>query len=333
MAAVNPFLSLLGSIGPVLADGAMGTSLFAAGLESGDPPELWNVDHVEKVRRIHDDYVAAGCDIILTNSFGGNALRLQLHNLQDRVVELNAAAARVARSAAEGTERNVVVAGSMGPTGELLEPMGGLTPERCAEVFADQARGLIEGGADVLWLETLSDLGEVRGAIAGIRTVTDLPVVATMSFDTAGRTMMGVKAADMATQLAALGVAAMGANCGNNLADTEAALARMAEANTGVPLIGKANAGIPEWKGTGLVYSGTPEVMGAHAHRLHALGVKVIGGCCGSSHEHLALMRGVLDGTIPVPEVEVAAPAVMAVGTGDSRAGEGRRRRRRPVAG
>ncbi len=323
MTAANPFLTLLRSPGPVLADGAMGTSLFAAGLESGDPPEMWNIDHPDRVLQIHAGYVAAGSDILLTNSFGGNALRLKLHGLQDRVVELNQAAAQLARRAADAAERPVAVAGSMGPTGELLEPMGLLTDALCQKVFADQARGLEAGGADVLWLETLSDLGEVRGAISGIRTVSSLPVVVTMSFDTAGRTMMGVQARDMAMQLAELGVAALGANCGNNLADTEAALLKMAEAETGVPLVGKANAGIPEWKGTGLVYSGTPEVMGAHAHRLSQQHVKIIGGCCGSSDDHLRFMRGVIDGVLPVPEV--------AVGTASATAGSGisRPRRRR----
>ncbi|NNF56245.1 MAG: betaine--homocysteine S-methyltransferase [Acidimicrobiales bacterium] len=318
MAVANAFLSLLGSSGPVLADGAMGTSLFAAGLESGDPPEMWNLDHPDRVLQIHADYVAAGSEILLTNSFGGNALRLKLHGLQERVVELNQAAAQLARRAADTAERPVVVAGSMGPTGELLEPMGLLTHELCQMVFADQARGLESGGADVLWLETLSDLGEVRDAISGIRTVSSLPLVVTMSFDTAGRTMMGVHARDMAMQLAELGVAAIGANCGNNLADTEAALLEMAQADTGVPLVGKANAGIPEWKGTGLVYSGTPEVMGAHAHRLTQQHVKIIGGCCGSSHEHLRLMRGVIDGVIPVPDVAVGT-ASTPVGSANTR--------------
>jgi 5-methyltetrahydrofolate--homocysteine methyltransferase len=264
--------------------------------------------------------------VLLTNSFGGNAFRLKLHGLQDRVVALNEAAAALARAVADSAQRPVVVAGSMGPTGELLEPMGSMTPEMCSAAFAEQAEGLVLGGADVLWLETLSDLGEVTAAIEGIRSVTDRPVAATMSFDTAGRTMMGVTATEMALRLAELGVAAMGANCGNNLSDTEAAIAEMVRAGTGVPLICKANAGIPEWKGDGLVYNGTPEVMASHAARLQSLGVRIIGGCCGSAHEHLDLMRRVLDGVVPSPQIEASTGTAPRSEANVGR--QGRRRRR-----
>jgi 5-methyltetrahydrofolate--homocysteine methyltransferase len=319
---VNTFLDRLASPGVLLADGAMGTSLFALGLESGDPPELWNLTHPEVVSTVHRGYVDAGADLMLTNSFGGNTFRLKLHNLQDRVIELNRAAAVLAKRVADEAEGHVWVAGSMGPTGELLEPMGTMTPAACATEFAEQAEGLVAGGVDVLWLETLSDLSEVVAAVEGIRSVTDCPITATMSFDTAGRTMMGVTATDMAVRLAELGLAGFGANCGNNLADTEAAVAEMVRAGTGVPLICKANAGIPEWKGDGLVYSGTPEVMASHAARLQNLGVKIIGGCCGSGHDHLAMMRRVLDGGLPSPEIEAS-------GGTQPRSDTGVRRRRR----
>lgn len=315
----------------LLIDGAMGTELFARGLGSGDPPEMWNIDHPDRVTAVHTDYIAAGSDIVLTNSFGGTGFRLKLHKLDDRCVELNRAAAQVARAAADAhfaqTGRRVLVAGSMGPTGELLEPMGSMTPATCADAFREQAIGLDEGGADVLWIETMSHLDEVAAAVEGARSVSDLPVCATLSFDTAGRTMMGVTGEDAVNRLVELGVDAIGANCGNNLADTEAALHQMRAANSDVLLISKANAGMPEWHGTELHYSGEPEVMAAHAVRQRDAGIQIIGACCGSSPEHLAMMRQVLDGEIPVPEVEFEIAAVRQVPKGRKRTG----RRSRPA--
>ncbi|MFK8023086.1 MAG: betaine--homocysteine S-methyltransferase [Ilumatobacter sp.] len=304
---------LLAERGVLLIDGAMGTELFSRGLESGGAPEAWNVEHPDRVSSVHEAYIAAGSDIVLTNSFGGTGFRLKLHDLDDRVIELNEAAARSARAAADAADRRVIVAGSMGPTGELLEPMGSMTPETCAAAFAEQAKGLDAGGADVLWIETMSHLDEVAGAIEGARSVSNLPICATLSFDTAGRTMMGVTGVDAVTRLAELGVDAVGANCGNNLADTEAALAEMRAANPDIPLISKANAGMPEWVGAELHYSGSPDVMAAHAHRQRAAGIQIIGGCCGSAPEHLAMMRKVLDGIIEPPEVEFEVATKRAV--------------------
>ena len=295
---------LLNERSVLLIDGAMGTELFARGLESGGAPELWNVQHPDRVTAVHADYVGAGSDIVLTNSFGGTGFRLKLHQLDDRVIELNEAAARVARAAVDASDRRVIVAGSMGPTGELLEPMGSLTMKTCAAAFAEQAKGLDAGGADVLWIETMSHLDEIAGAVTGARSVSDLPICATLSYDTAGRTMMGVTGVDAVNRLAQLGIDAAGANCGNNLADTEAALAEMRATNSDILLISKANAGMPEWHGADLHYSGSPEVMAAHADRQRTAGIQMIGACCGSSPAHLAMMRQVLDGNIPVPEVE-----------------------------
>lgn len=295
---------LIAERGVLLIDGAMGTELFARGLESGGAPELWNVEHPDRVTAVHADYVAAGSDIILTNSFGGTGYRLKLHQLDSRVIELNEAAARVAREAADAGDRRVIVAGSMGPTGELLEPMGSLTPETCATAFAEQAKGLDAGGADVLWIETMSHLDEIAGAVEGARSVSDLPIVTTLSYDTAGRTMMGVTGEQAVTRMAELGVTAVGANCGNNLADTEAALIEMRAANPDILLVSKANAGMPEWHGADLHYSGSPEVMAAHAVRQREAGIEIIGACCGSSPAHIAMMRQVLDGDIPVPDVD-----------------------------
>ncbi len=301
---------LIAERGCLLIDGAMGTELFRRGLGAGDPPELWNVEEPDRVAAVYQSYVDAGSDVFLTNSFGGTAFRLKLHRLDNRVVELNEAAARIGRKVADAADRTVLVAGSMGPTGELLEPMGSMTPSTCAAAFAEQAKGLAAGGADLLWIETMSHLDEVAAAVEGARSVSDLPITATLSFDTAGRTMMGVTGEQAVNRLAELGVAAVGANCGNNLGDTEAALAEMRAANPTIHLISKANAGMPEWRGTELHYSGSPEVMAAHAHRQREAGVQLIGGCCGSTPEHLALMRAVLDGTEPVPDVDFE-PAVL----------------------
>ena len=315
---------LIAERGFLVVDGAMGTELFARGLPSGDAPERMNLDMTEAVREVHRAYVEAGSDIILTNSFGGTRFRLALHKLDDRVVEINEAAARNARAAADAAERKVLVAGSMGPTGELIAPLGTLEPAAAANAFAAQAEGLTRGGADLLWIETMSSLEEIEAAVEGARRSGDLPVTVTLSFDTAGRTMMGVTGTQAAERLTGLGAAAVGANCGNNLPETEAALAEI-RAATHVPVISKANAGVPEWHGAELSYSGSPDVMGAHAHRMRASGIEIIGGCCGNTPAHVASIRGVLDGTIPVPEVEVGEAPVRGRG-GDGSARRGRRR-------
>ncbi|MFN3258057.1 MAG: betaine--homocysteine S-methyltransferase [Ilumatobacter sp.] len=328
---MNILEELLAERGVLLIDGAMGTELFSRGLDSGGAPELWNVEHPDRVTAVHAEYIAAGSDIVLTNSFGGTGFRLKLHLADDRVIELNEAAAHVARAAADASGRRVIVAGSMGPTGELLEPMGTMTPETCAAAFAEQAKGLDAGGADVLWIETMSHLGEIEAAVAGARSVSALPICATLSFDTAGRTMMGVTGADAVARLAEIGVDAVGANCGNNLADTEAALIEMRATDPDILLISKANAGMPQWVGAELHYSGTPETMAAHAIRQRDAGIQIIGACCGSAPSHLAMMRQVLDGAIEVPEVdfEAAAPRQAA----PERVRRGQRRRPGTSAG
>ena len=300
---MSRWVELLEAQGVLVADGAMGTQLFAVGLAAGDPPEAWNVDHPDRIRGIHRSYVEAGSDIILSNSFGGNRHRLKLHGLQDRVHELNAAAAANAREVADEVDRLVLVAGSMGPTGELLQPLGDLGADAAADAFAEQAAGLDTGGADILWLETMSALSEVEAGVRGARQVSDLPIVVTLSYDTAGCTMMGVTGQEAGVFLAELGVAGIGANCGANLTDTEAAVVAIRAAVGDIPVISKANAGVPIWRGAVLEYDATPEVLAAHAHRLREAGISVIGACCGSTPEHMAYIRRVLDGDLPVPDV------------------------------
>ena len=315
--------------GWVTADGAMGTQLFAAGLSSGASPEEWNVSHESEVRSVHESYLRSGADLVVTNSFGGTSCRLALHGLERRVGELNRAAARNARLEADAemqrTGRPVLVAGSMGPTGELLAPLGSMSVEACEAAFAEQAAALAAGGADLLWVETMSDLGEVEAAVSGARSACDLPVAATMSFDTAGRTMMGVTGAELADRLGPLGLAAVGANCGNNVPDTEAAVVAIAEAAPGALVLSKPNAGMPVWRGQAFIYNGTPEMLAAHAHRVRAAGATVIGSCCGSTPAHTAKIVSVLRGDEPPPESEAAPQAGTVI---ENRLARRRRRRR-----
>jgi len=283
----------------LLADGATGTNYFAAGLETGDAPELWNLDHPERVAALHEAFIAAGADIVLTNSFGGTRHRLKLHNAQDRVAEINRAAAAIARRAADAAEaggREVVVAGSVGPTGEILAPLGPLSEADAADAFAEQGTALAEGGADVLWIETMSSEEELRAAIAGA-TRTGLPYVCTLSFDTNGRTMMGVTPARVARMMHELDPApvAFGGNCGTGASELMAALLNMSEATRpGDVLVAKSNCGIPAYVDGHIHYSGTPELMADYARLCRDAGVRIIGGCCGTTPAHVAAMHAAL---------------------------------------
>ena len=331
--AGDVFAEFWATKGYVVADGAMGTRLFSMGLISGDAPERFNLSAPGRIRDVHRGHLRAGADLVLTNSFGANRLRLRLHNLDGRVLELNEAAARIAREAAEAEcrrdSRTMLVAGSMGPTGELLEPLGSLTAAACEQAFAEQAEGLARGGADLLWIETMSDLGEVETAVRGARRGCDLPVAVTMSFDTAGRTMMGATGTETAERLGSLELAALGANCGNNLADTEAAALEVRSALPDVPVICKPNAGIPYWSGNTFHYTGTPEMLAAHAHRARQGGVQIIGACCGSAPAHVAAIAAALAGDGPVPEIdEPTGYGTAGAGTRTGHSARPRRRRR-----
>lgn len=287
---------LLASRKVLLADGATGTNLFAMGLTSGDSPESWNDLHPDRIRALHQRFVEAGADIILTNSFGGNRRRLKLHALDGRTRELNRKAAQLAREVADQAGRPVIVAGSVGPTGDLLVPLGPLSEAEAVEIFVEQIEGLKEGGADVIWIETMSAVEEIRAAATAAARV-GMPYTITASFDTAGRTMMGVAPRallDMATALIPPPVAS-GANCGVGASDLVMSVLAMTETPSPVPVIAKANAGIPRVDGQHVHYSGTPELMARYAELAIDAGARIIGGCCGTSPEHLAAMRRAVD--------------------------------------
>ncbi len=296
----NPIDALLAEKGVLLADGATGTNLFAMGLEAGEAPELWNESAPDKVRALHRGFVEAGADIILTNSFGGTRHRLKLHHAQERVRELNRLAAELAREIADAAGRRVIVAGSVGPTGELLVPLGALSYDAAVEAFAEQIEGLKAGGADVAWIETMSAPDEIRAAIqAAIRV--GLPYTYTGSFDTAGRTMMGLAPADIhgVAEGFEAAPAAVGANCGVGASDILASLLDIAAARPAATLIVKGNCGIPEFRGAEIHYSGTPELMADYVRLAVDAGAKIVGGCCGTSFAHLKAMREALDAHVP----------------------------------
>ena len=331
----------------LLADGATGTNYFAVGLQTGDAPELWNLEHPERVAELHRAFIEAGSDIVLTNSFGGTANRLKLHQAEDRVAEINRAAAEIARAAADAAERPVVVAGSLGPTGDLFVPLGPLTMEDGIAAFTAQAQALAEGGADALWIETVSSTEELSAAVAGAGT-TGLPILCTLSFDTNGRTMMGITPAELAglARAAAPVPLGFGGNCGIGPAELLVALANMREAAGPEDiLVAKSNCGVPEWRDGAIVYQGTPELMADYARTAVDIGARVIGGCCGTTPAHIRAMREALEGYEPGarPSIEAIEARFGAVSRGGraQQAGEpeaaakttgGRRRRGRARA-
>ncbi|NLF12121.1 MAG: methionine synthase [Anaerolineaceae bacterium] len=269
-----------------LADGATGTMLQSLGLENGRLPESWVVEQPDRVRALHESYVKAGSNMVLTCTLGGTRFRLAHEGLEDRAAEVNRRAAELARQAAGDS---VFVAGDMSSTGQLLAPLGQLTAAEAADGYAEQAAALVEGGVDFLLVETLSDLAEARAAVEGARRVTDLPIFVTFSFDTHGRTMMGVRPAQAAKEMAPL-VEGLGANCGRDPDEYPAILEAMAAEAPGAILWAKPNAGLPHLNGDEVVYDASPAFMAEVALRLRQAGAQIIGGCCGTTPEHIAAM-------------------------------------------
>lgn len=279
----------------LMADGATGTNLFNMGLSSGDAPEMWNLEHPDRIKTLYSLAVDAGSDIFLTNSFGGNASRLKLHGAEGQVRELNRAAAEIGREVADASGRVVVVAGSVGPTGEIMAPMGPLTHELAVEMFHEQAEGLKEGGADVLWLETISAPEEYAAAAEAFK-LADMPWCGTMSFDTAGRTMMGLTSEDMVKLVRGLDnpPMAFGANCGVGASDLLRTVLGFSAHGVERPIIAKGNAGIPKYEDGHIHYDGTPELMAEYAVMARDCGATIIGGCCGTMAAHLEKMHDAL---------------------------------------
>ncbi len=271
----------------LVSDGAMGTMLQERGLTDGGAPELWNVEKPEEIAAVLEAYAAAGANFITTNTFGGTAGRLAMHGLEDRLAELNKAGAAIARKVAD-RHPGCFVMGDIGPSGELMDPMGTLTPESGKSLFAAQISALVAGGVDAILIETMSDLGEVEAAVAAAQEVAPgLPIIVTMSFDTNLRTMMGVKPAMAVKQLAALGVRIIGANCGRGTDEMSQIAKELVEARPeGVFIITQSNAGLPKLQGDVFIYDGTPEEMARYAKEMKDLGVNIVGSCCGSSPAH-----------------------------------------------
>ena len=328
----NPLSRLLAEKGVLLADGAIGTNLFDMGLTSGDAPEMWNIEKPENIRTLHQGFVDAGADIILTNSFGGTRHRLKLHNAHDRVHELNRVSAQIARQVADAAPHTVIVAGSVGPTGELLVPLGALTYEQAVGAFTEQMAGLKDGGADVLWIETMSAVDEIRAA-AEAAAQTGLPYVFTASFDTAGKTMMGLAPAHLHTVTDGIAEhpCAVGANCGVGASDLLSSVLDITAANPDAIVVAKANCGIPEVRGDTVQYTGTPELMADYTRMAIDAGAMIIGGCCGTSYEHLRHMRQAIDShTRGVrPDVEQVVAAIGPLKNATSAANDEKPRRER----
>jgi 5-methyltetrahydrofolate--homocysteine methyltransferase len=334
----SPLQRMLAKRDWILADGATGTNLFNIGLASGDAPELWNDTAPDKIKALYKGSVDAGSDLFLTNSFGGNRSRLKLHGAETRAAELSRISAQIGREVADASGRTVIVAGSVGPTGEIMKPMGPLSYAVAVEIFHEQAEGLKAGGADVAWVETISFGDEYRAAAEAFARA-DLPWVGTMSFDTAGRTMMGTTATQMVKLLDRIPnkPLAFGANCGVGASDLLRTILGFSATGTQTPIVAKGNAGIPKYHDGHIHYDGTPELMAHYATLARDCGATIIGGCCGTTPEHLRAMRAALEAHRPQerPSLQVIEAALGGFssgsdgtdGAGPTRLRQNRRRR------
>ena len=292
---------LLNEKGILLADGATGSNLFGMGLQTGDAPELWNDEHPDRIAAHYRSFVDAGSDIILTNTFGGTHFRMKLHGAEKRVKELNIKAAEILKEEIKKSGRRIVVAGSMGPTGEILAPIGEVSHDEAVAAFREQAEALKAGGVDVLWIETLSSPEEAKAAVEACEGL-GLPIVTTYSIDTNGRTMMGLSPSDIVKVSSEMDTPlfAFGSNCGVGAAELLAAVVNFKTA-LGVDdtddtiIISKANCGVPEYIDGKIVYSGTQEIMADYARMAIDAGARIIGGCCGTTPAHVGAMRKAID--------------------------------------
>ena len=279
------FLERLNNSSVLISDGATGTNLQARGLPRGMSSDVWVLERPEEIVALHREFLSAGSDLLLTCTFGATRPRLESAGLGDRSTEINRRAVELARQAANGSQ--ALIAGSIGPTGQLLEPLGPLTTAAAEEAFREQAAALAEAGVDLVVIETQFDLAEASAAVRAARLATSLPLVVSFSYDRGIRTMMGVRPSQMAQEMEALGVDVLGINCGRSLADNLKALQELAGA-TRQPIWFKPNAGLPRIEDDQAIYDMTPQEMGAGAADWVALGARVVGGCCGTSPAHLA---------------------------------------------
>lgn len=290
------FEVLLSSGETILTDGAMGTMLFSLGLGQGEPPERWNLEQPEKVEWVHRQYVESGAQIILTNTFGANRIRLGFHGLESAVGEYNQHAAHLARGVADAAEGPVLVVGSIGPTGSFFEPLGELRYQDAVEIFREQSTSLYEGGVDAFWIETMYSLEEIQAAVDGCRSASpDLPVITTMTFDMGGKTLMGTSPEEAAERLRMLDVRSLGGNCGNGPEEVEQAIDAMHKLDPSLVTVAKANAGIPHIEAGQPVYDASPQDMARYAVRARMVGARIIGACCGSTPEHIRAMAAALE--------------------------------------
>lgn len=286
---MNKFLERLNSGEILVADGATGSNLQKMGLKPGRPPEDLIIDNPDILYQLEKSFVDAGSDIILTCTFGGTRMRMKDSKYQDRAPEVNTRGAELARKAAS-TRTNVLVAGSMGPVGALIKPYGPLEAEDVKATFAEQAKALVEGGVDLLLIETMFSFEETTAAFEGAKSVTDLPIVVSFSYDRGTRTMMGVKPKDVIKRYCEMGADMVGANCGTTLENMEAVVREYKATVSEMPLWVKPNAGVPHMdiETEQGVYDMGPEDMAEYAKKYVALGARVVGGCCGNTPEHVA---------------------------------------------
>lgn len=280
------FLERLRAGDVLVADGATGTNLQRLGLASGVAPEHWVLENPTAIERLHRDFIEAGADLILTCTFGATSIRLEQAGLATRSAEINRTAVQLARRAAAGTP--TLVAGSIGPTGHLLQPNGPLEEQQAMAAFSVQAQALAEGGVDLIVIETQFDLTEAQAAVRAVRAVCRLPLVVSFSYDRGVRTMMGVRPSAMVQELADLEVDVLGINCGRSLEDNLKVLDQLCEA-TDRPIWFKPNAGLPVLdEDANPTYTVSPQEMGAQVPVWVAAGAQIVGGCCGTSPAHLA---------------------------------------------